>query len=83
MRLFARVETNGRRRDADLLQLVGNRFRDGLLLAGDAFDRQELHQMLFRRLDVQWNVFAHGTVLFCEIKNRVENCKLRCIANRP
>ena len=33
-----------------------DRFGDGLLLAGDPFDRQELHQMVFGGFHVQRNV---------------------------
>ena len=49
------VEANGRRRHADLLQLVGDRRGDRLLFAGDAFDRQEPHQVVFGGFDVERN----------------------------
>ena len=44
------VEADGGGRHADLLQRVADRGGDGRLLAGDAFDGEEPHQMVLGRL---------------------------------
>ena len=52
------VEADGGGGHADLLQLVGDGGGDGRLLAGDAFDGEEPHQVVFGRFRVERNAWC-------------------------